>query len=382
MQRNREEYIGCGARTPACRVHTPVNAVEDWYKLCDMYTRASALMLLAAAASAGILAAQPPHGKVERIKVHGKALEGNLEGDSPDRDVSIYLPPSYATERNRRYPVIYLLHGYTDSDDLWFGSKPHFINVPTVTDKALASGGTREMIIVMPNAYTAYQGSMYSSSATTGDWETFIARELVSYVDSHYRTLPEAASRGLAGHSMGGYGTVRIGMKNPDVFSSLYILSPCCMSANINPRPSPKAEAIHGPADLAQVDFGTKAQFASAAAWSPDPRNPPLYLDLPYKGDQLQPAIVAKWAANAPLAMIDQYIGNLRRMHAIAMDAGDKDEPIASTVRTLDQILTSYDIAHTFEIYPGNHVSGIADRMQTKTLPFFSKTLSFGPGTH
>ena len=101
---------------------------------------------------------------MERIKVHGKALEGNLEGDSPDRDVSIYLPPSYATEQSRRYPVIYLLHGYTDNDDLWFGSKPHFINVPTVTDKALASGA-REMIIVMPNAYTAYQGSMYSSSA-------------------------------------------------------------------------------------------------------------------------------------------------------------------------------------------------------------------------
>ena len=191
------------------------------------------------------------------------------------------------------------------------------------------------MIIVMPNAYTAYQGSMYSSSPTTGDWETFVARDLVSYVDSHYRTIPEAASRGLAGHSMGGYGTVRIGMKNPDVFSSLYILSPCCMSANIDPKPSPKAEAIHSAADLAHADFGTKAQLASAAAWSPNPKNPPLFLDLPYKGDELQPAVVAKWAANAPLAMIDQYIANLRKMHAIAMDAGDKDEPIASTVRTL-----------------------------------------------
>jgi S-formylglutathione hydrolase len=325
-------------------------------------------------------------GTVERIKVHGKALEGNLEGDSPDRDVSIYLPPSYATDQGRRYPVIYLLHGYTDSDELWFGStaigsKQHFINVPTVTDKALASGA-REMIIVMPNAYTAYQGSMYSSSATTGDWETFVAHDLVSYIDSHYRTIPEVAARGLAGHSMGGYGTVRIGMKNPDVFSSLYILSPCCMSANTSPLRSAKAEAVRTPADLAQADFGTKAQLASAAAWSPNPKNPPLFFDLPYKSGEMQPAIVAKWAANAPLAMIDQYISNLRKMHAIAMDAGDGDEPIASTVRTLDQILTSYDIPHTFEIYPGNHVSGIAGRMETKTLPFFSKNLSFGHGTH
>ncbi len=331
--------------------------------------------------STGILISQcsrhSQHGTVERIKVHGKALEGNLEGDSPDRDVSIYLPPSYSSEQNRRYPVIYLLHGFTDSDDLWFGSKPHFINIPTVMDKELASGSTREMIVVMPNAYTAYQGSMYSSSPTTGDWEAFIARELVAYVDSHYRTIPEAASRGLAGHSMGGYGTIRIGMKNPDVFSSLYILSPCCMSANVNPKPSPQAEAIHSAADLEKADFEIKVQFASAAAWSPNPKNPPLFLDLPYKGGELQSAVVARWAANATLTMIDQYIANLKRMHAISMDAGDKDEPIASTVRTLDQLLTSYDITHEFEIYPGNHVSGIADRMETKTLPFFSKNLSF-----
>jgi S-formylglutathione hydrolase len=348
-----------------------------------MNRRYAAWLFAVAFGGADLLLAQ--NGKVERIKVHGKALEGNLERDSADRDVSIYLPPSYAKEANRRYPVIYLLHGYTDSDDLWFGSmpgsKPHFINVPTVTDKAIASGGAREMIIVMPNAYTAYAGSMYSSSPTTGDWEAYVAHDLVSYIDSHYRTIPEAASRGLAGHSMGGYGTVRIGMKNPDVFSSLYILSPCCMGANINPRPNPKAEAVHAAADLAQADFGTKAQIASAAAWSPNPKNPPLFFDLPYKDGQVQPEVAAKWAANAPLAMIDQYILNLKKLHAIAMDAGDKDEPIASTVRTLDQILNSYDIPHAFEIYPGNHVSGIADRMETKTLPFFSKNLSFGRGT-
>ena len=154
------------------------------------------------------------------------------------------------------------------------------------------------------------------------------------------------------------------------------------MAANLNPKPSPKAEAVHSSTDLAQADFGTKAQVASAAAWSANPKNPPLFFDLPYKDGELQPAVIAQWAANAPLAMIGQYILNLRKMHAIAMDAGDKDEPIATSVRTLDQILTSYDIPHMFEIYPGTHVSGIADRMETKALPFFSKNLSFGHGTH
>src|SRR4030095_11329656 len=88
------------------------------------------------------------------------------------------------------------------------------------------------MILVNPDAFTKFNGSMYSSSPTIGDWETFIAEDLVGYVDSHYRTIPDRMSRGLGGHSMGGYGTVRIGMKRPDVFSSMYIMSACCLMNN------------------------------------------------------------------------------------------------------------------------------------------------------
>ena len=97
-------------------------------------------------------------GKSERIKVHGKSLEGNLSGDSADRDVSVYLPPRYSKETKRRYPVIYLLHGYTDSDDRWFGLRgKHFINVPVAVDKAFAAG-VPDMIVVMPNSFEIYEG--------------------------------------------------------------------------------------------------------------------------------------------------------------------------------------------------------------------------------
>ena len=78
--------------------------------------------------------------KVERIKVHGKGLEGNLAGDSPDRDVSVYLPPSYQTDKKRQYPVIYFLHGFTESDDKWYGFTKHWINLPAVMDKTLGRG--------------------------------------------------------------------------------------------------------------------------------------------------------------------------------------------------------------------------------------------------
>jgi len=312
-------------------------------------------------------------GTVERIKVHGNGLEGNLERDSPDRDVAVYLPPSYHQASTKRYPVLYLLHGFTDDVDHWWGFKPHFVNVPEAADKALAAGG-HEMIIVMPDAFTRYQGSMYSNSITTGDWEDYVAKELIAYIDAHYRTVAAPAARGLAGHSMGGYGAIRIAMKHPDVYSSVYLMSPCCMSVGSSTS-NPRAEAIHTPDQVASADFFTKATLASAAAWSPNPKNPPLFFDLPFKNGEVQPQILAKWQANAPLAMIDQSIPNLRRYKAIGMDAGTKDQPIATTVQTLDRILTDYAIPHVYETYEGNHINRIAERLQKKVLPFFATNL-------
>ena len=167
-------------------------------------------------------------GALERIKVHGKSLEGNLEGDSPDRDVLVYLPPSYASSPNRRYPVVYFLHGYGAHAETYWNS----LAVASAADETSKNGTAREMIIVLPDAYTVYDGSMFSNSPTTGDWETFIAQDLPQYIDSHYRTIANRGGRGLAGHSMGGYGTVRIGMKRPEAFSVLYAMSSCCLLQN------------------------------------------------------------------------------------------------------------------------------------------------------
>ena len=249
---------------------------------------------------------------VERIKIHGKALEGNLEGDAVDRDALVFLPPSYSQNRTRRYPVVYALHGYSIGAEQWSQE----IHVPQTIEGAFARGA-HEVIVVLPDSKTVHNGSMYSSSATTGDFENYVARDVVAYIDAHYRTIAARESRGLVGHSMGGYGATRIGMKHADVFGSLYIMSPCCLSARgsgggrgapggVNAANDEALAAVKTPADSAKLPFGLRAQLASAAAWSPNPKNPPLYLDLPI-GDQAQ-AVLAKWAANAPLAFVDQYI--------------------------------------------------------------------------
>jgi S-formylglutathione hydrolase FrmB len=310
---------------------------------------------------------------VERITIHGKALEGNLEADAADRTVLVFLPPSYARERNRRYPVVYALHGYSIGAEQWSQE----IHAPQTIEGAFARGAN-EMIVVLPDSKTVHNGSMYSSSATTGDFENFIARDVVSYIDSHYRTIPNRHSRGLVGHSMGGYGASRIGMKHPDVFGSLYIMSPCCLSARgagaANPANDEALAAVKTAEDSAKLPFGLRAQLASAAAWSPNPNHPPLYLDLPIGPNQ--PSVLARWAANAPLAFIDQYVQNLRQYRAIAIDVGDQDNLKVDTGK-LHDVLTNYGIKHDFEIYSGTHTSHVAVRFQENVMPFFSRTLSF-----
>jgi enterochelin esterase-like enzyme len=322
---------------------------------------------------------------VEHIKIHGTALEGNLEGDAVDRDVIVFLPPSYAKEKARRYPVVYALHGYSIGAEQW----THEIHVPQTIEGAIAQGA-KEFIVVLPDSKTVYNGSMYSRSVTTGDFENFISHDVVAYIDAHYRTIRKRESRGLVGHSMGGYGASRIGMKHPDVFGSLYIMSPCCMSPMGGGGPGPadrmkemaiasenKVATAKSPAELAAESpgFGA-AQYATAAAWAPDPKKPPLYFDLPTKDGVPVPEVQAKFIANAPLVFVHQYIGNLKQYRAISMDVGDQDG-LRIDAGKLHDIFDNYGIVNNFEIYPGTHTSAVADRFQNHVMPFFSKNLCF-----
>src|SRR6185369_16298213 len=311
---------------------------------------------------------------VERIKIHGKVLEGNLEGNAVDRDVLVFLPPSYGKDKSRHYPVVYALHGYSIGAEQW----AHEIHLPQTIEGAFAQGG-KEMIIVLPDSKTVHNGSMYSSSVTTGDFEQFIAHDLVTEIDNRYPTIPNRQGRGLVGHSMGGYGATRIGMKHSDIFGSLYIMSPCCLSPRTLP-PDPEIaralEAVKTPADSAKLPFFTRAPLATAAAWSPDPKNPPLYLDLPTKDGVAQPDVLARWTANSPLAFMDQYIGELRMYHGISIDVGDQDG-LRADASKLHDALDRYGIANSFQVYLGTHTSKVADRFQNNVLKFFSDNLCF-----
>ena len=315
----------------------------------------------------------PLAGIVERVMVHGESLAGNLAGDPPARQVSIYLPPSYASSPDVRFPVLYVLHGLLDSDDRWFGDVPHFIDLPRTLERSVSGGGP-EMIVVMPNAHTKFGGSMFSNSPTTGDWETFVARDLVRYVDGRYRTLAEPGSRGLAGHSMGAYGALRIGMRFPDVFVAIYAQSPCCIIVDER-NASNDVEAVRSFSELKAADFTVRMQFAWSAAWAPNPEQPPFYLDVPFERGELQPSVVRRWQDNSALLLTKNRGQQLRRLNALAIDAGD-DDPWALGVQQLSAELTRHGVSHTFDMYDGGHTDRVGARFGTHLLPFFYRHLS------
>jgi enterochelin esterase-like enzyme len=330
----------------------------------------SALLLLLGLTAASLGFAQ---GTVEQIKVYSPALEGNLIGDSPERDVFVYLPPGYYEENSeKRYPVVYMLHGYGIGAETWMS----FAAVENGSNSAMsAAGDVQEMIVVSPDAFNFFAGSMYSASLTIGDWEHFIAEDLVAFIDSNYRTLATRESRGLGGHSMGGYGTLRIGMKFPEVFSVLYPMSACCLAdAAANENGMDAAAAMTREDVAALTGFG-RVLHARAASWSANPEKAPLFMDFPYSHGAANEAIRAKWHGNSINALADQYTFNLRRYTAIKLDIGTADTLLKSNIE-LDALLTRNSVPHEFETYEGDHVNRVPERFEKFLLPFFGEHLN------
>lgn len=314
--------------------------------------------------------------------VPAPSLRGNLIGDPDWREVTVYLPPSYRSSRARRYPVVYLLHGFAADHRAFMRGPYQNLNIRVSMDSLIKAGLAKEMIVVTPSARNFFDGSFYVNSPVTGKWEDFVVRDLVQHVDSRYRTVRSRKGRGIAGHSMGGYGALRIAMRNPDVYSAVYALSPCCLASMDQPERAAGWRAAIRLAerdDFKRAGFNANLLYAMAAAYSPNPGRPPFFADLPYRleGETLvaDSAILSKWRAG-PLAMAATHTSALRRL-AIAFDAGDADAltDIPVNVRALDSLLSAHAVPHFAEIYPGTHGSRVRSRIETKVFPFFSREL-------
>jgi enterochelin esterase-like enzyme len=324
--------------------------------------------LLASVAALAALTAAPAEARTDKIKVHGAALEGNLEGNSPDRDVYVFLPPSYDASANRRYPVVYFLHGYSVGADAYDG----LVKFQEAVDQAAAAGN--EVIVVMPDVLTKFKGAMFSASPTTGDFERYVAHDLVGYIDGHYRTLANVQSRGLSGHSMGGYGTLKIAMKYPGIFSSIYAMAPCCLSPGNVTAEQLQAVGELTPETLAGAQGFALALPAQLSAWAPDPQNPPFYVSTSVNDGSVDPLLLARLHANSPLVLLPQYLPALKALEAIRVEVGDKDFLLRDDT-WMHEELDRFGVAHEWKLFEGDHGNRVHDRIRSELLPFFGAHL-------
>lgn len=304
----------------------------------------------------------------------------HAKDDSPVRNVSIYLPPGY-DQSISRYPVIYYLHGFTGKDNIYPLMKD-------ILDRAIATQKIKPFILVQSDQYTTYQGSFYSNSSLTGNWTDFTAVDLVEYIDKNFRTIASKESRGIGGHSMGGYGAIKVAMLYPDVFNAMYALSPGLLALvkEFGPNSTSYKEFanIKSHEELNKTYY-PKVLAAVGRAWSPNPNKPPFYCDMPYtyKGDSMiiDQKILDTWNQNLPTLMIDKYANNLKKLKAIKLDWGRNDAsrfPIQ--IGMLSQKMENLGINHFAEEYIGDHgnkIWTIDGRVLNDFLPFFNDYLKF-----
>jgi enterochelin esterase-like enzyme len=327
-------------------------------------------------------------GRLVNEKIHGVSLEKNVTGEQIDRSVAIYLPPSYDRAPFKRYPVIYLLHGIGDTEKeftvAWKNQTETWGTIQGLMNQGIAERRFGEMIIVMPDQRTNAFGSFYVNSSATGNWEDFTCKDLVNYIDGKYRTIAKPESRGIAGHSMGGYGAITLGMKHPEIFSVVYAMNPAILGwakdFNLeNPafKLPLKAKSLDELMNGGLYAIGT---VTVAQAFSPNPNRPPFYADFPFTeaDGKLQPAQPAfsRWEENFPVNMVKKYRANLLKLRGLRFDSGYEDEFlfIPPNSRALSAELTGNGIEHIFEEYNGDHrnrLHGRTGRLYNEVLPYF-----------
>ena len=323
--------------------------------------------------------------QVADVTFHSAGLEHNLLGDPADQHVSLVLPAAYAQDPQRRFPVLYFLHGYTDPTPRHDAAELMRKDL----DSLIATGAAQPFLIVLPNGINKYGGSFYANSTTGGNWDDAITRDLVGFVDSHYRTLADADHRAIAGHSMGGYGALTLAFRHPDVFRSVYAMSPCCTDLIGDAGPANPAwriiPTLLSPDDVSAAlhkgQFFVGAFAAIDAALAPDPHSPALG-DAPFivvHGElRTDPAAYARIAANMPANMIVPLLPNIAQLHGIFIEYGAQDNfsHIVLGAQEVSERLSQAGISHTLEVYQGDHVSHLVDRIADRLLPWVAQQIA------
>jgi hypothetical protein len=281
-------------------------------------------------------------GRFEEHAFESEVLKDNALGDPHVRPLWVYLPPGYDEDEERRYPSIYVIQGLTGQLDMWRNRTAFRRTFPELADDLFARGESPPAILVWVDAWTSLGGSQFIDSPGTGRYHTHIVEELVPFVDARYRTLPEAAHRGIAGKSSGGYGAMVNPMLRPDVFGGLAThagdaLFEMCYLPDFRKSVRTLRDKYEGSFDTFWEDFGSRPAFTKdsdatllndwcmAACYSADENGT---VQLPYDTDtgELRPEVWERWLAWDPVRMAPERGDALRSLRAIYIDCGKRDQ--------------------------------------------------------
>lgn len=316
-------------------------------------------------------------GQIKIDTITSLALKDNKLGDPNTRNIVIYLPTGYESS-DKVYPVIYLLHGFGGSERSFVDEVGENFAV-FLLDNMIENNVLKEVIIVMPNAKNKYGGSYYLNSELIGNYEDYVAKEIVDYIDSNYRTIEDRDARAIAGASMGGYGGITLAMKYPETFSAVAVLSPPLgfdvMTEKIIPEIlKENPNGMSGPNSKKQY---TDYIYALSAALSPNLNNPPFFVDLPfeYPSGKVIEQVRQRWIQSDPLNMLSIYSSFLKSMKGIYIDVGDKD--LLGFKEAADAFhleLLRLGIDHVYDVFQGGHSDNGVERA-VKALRFLSDLL-------
>lgn len=321
---------------------------------------------------------EPRTVTVKADEITSKALEGNLLGDPATRKFFLILPPSYATS-DKRYPVVYVLP--------WGDGNPmsNVWGVKTAYEELLNTGSIPEMILDFPDGSNSLGASLFGTSETIGDYNVYLVRELVGFVDANYRTIARRASRGVGGCSNGGEATMNIALKYPGVFSVATVSGGTYDATMVtNPFLRKEMESIHklpvSTADVRSAMPPVMLWFIQiAGANAPNPENPPLFLDMPFRmsGEKAEivPEVADKIAAGDAVHAVQGYLQQPLRLRGLLVQHGLYD-PYNPTelVRSFDRLLTEQGVEHDYMELKTGHCE---HAWEADMLAFMAKHLDF-----
>ena len=318
------------------------------------------------------MATDQTRGQVIRKRFTSTVLADNPLGDPAERDLIMYLPPGYANEPERRYPVIFVLAGFMSSGASLVNFQPFQPTIAQRMDALIAREGSDfAAILVLPDCFTSYGGSQYVDSAAVGNYASYLY-ELVAHVDDSYRTLG-ASGRGIMGKSSGGFGSLHHAMNRPDVWSAV-----ACHSGDMNfdfcygrdfPRlanvlhraggAKPWLEAFNAQVKKRGEDMEAMGVFAMAACYSPNlALDPPVDLPIDIETCERIPAVWERWLTFDPVQHIQQADVQqaLRSLKLLYFECGWHDDyNLHFGARIFRRHLAQLQIAHEYQEFDDGH---------------------------